>query len=203
MPEKPLNDADLLPFAASCARSYCRRFNCWPQLEDATQEVALFLLSRRDKWNAPRAALRRRAVGVLIRAYQDERRLRTKSPLVILPSAELEKVDNRRPEKEVDERIDSGVAGDPRLEIIQRALRQPDVAPYAGVIREILDGTRPRKEIAAAAGISQGRLSQVFSTFKRICRQFELRNGSAAVLVDTLKEDPTPEERAQNPLFYQ
>ena len=201
MNERPLEEEKIFEFAASCARAYCKKYRAWGQYDDAVQEVAVFLLENRSLWSKPRAVLRQRAVGVLVRNYQNERRLRTKTPLRLITGTEFEKVDERRPEKEVDERLDSGVSTDPRLEIIERALRRPDVAPNADVIRMILSG-RPRKEISAVFKLSQGRLSQIFDSFKRVCRQIELRNGSASVLVDTKKEDPTPEERAENPLFF-
>ena len=191
--EIDVTEAEILPFSERCARSYCKKFNAWAALDDATQEAALFLCQNRALWEKPDAWLRRRVCGQLVRNYQNEHKIRTKSPLFFTHGAfdEIEPV--AEPESETE---------DPRLSIIQTALRQPDVAPWRHILVDIVDGELSRKEIAAKHGVSQSWISQLFARFKIVCSQMD-PNGGGAVLVDTLKEDPTAEERAACPLFYQ
>lgn len=188
-----MTEAEILPFSERCARAYCKKFNAWAALDDATQEAALFLCQNRSLWEKPDAWLRRRVCGQLVRNYQNEHKIRTKSPLFFTHGAfdEIEPV--AEPESETE---------DPRLLIIQTALRQPDVAPWRHILVDIVDGELSRKEIAAKHGVSQSWISQLFARFKIVCSQMD-PNGGGAVLVDTLKEDPTAEERAACPLFYQ
>ena len=148
-----IDDENLEVFARKCAAAYCRRFSNWSQLEDATQDAAVFLLANRDKWTKPAPVLFRRTVGQLVRNYQEERKLRTKTPIRIV-SGDVDRATTKNETAEVDERLDSNGEPDPRWTIIERALRQ----------------------------------------------RLEARPG--VIPVDTKRIDPTPEERAANPLFF-
>lgn len=193
-----LTENELESFAKSCASSYCRRFNCWTQLDDASQESALFLWQHRDKWSTKtKAQLRKRTIGQLIRNYQNEKKLRTKSPLVFVSREDFDVKSEST--SEADQEKDRAE----KLAIIERALRQPDaeIVAYKTAIREVLAGTEKKATIAARHGISPGRLSQVFSHFTIVCKRLAL--GESSELIDTSKEDPTSEELASMPLFYQ
>lgn len=195
-----IDDENLEVFARKCAAAYCRRFSNWNQLEDATQDAAVFLLANRDKWSKPAPVLFRRTVGQLVRNYQEERKLRTKSPIRIV-SGDVDRATTKNETAEVDERLDSNGETDPRWSIIERALRQPDFTPNErDIIRAILRGDQTNDAIATAFRRSPGRISQIFSKFKTVCQRLDARPG--AVAVDTKRIDPTPEERAANPLFF-
>ena len=195
-----LNDGNLEEFARKCAAAYCKRFSNWNQLDDAQQDAAVFLLANRDKWHKPAPVLFRRTVGQLVRNYQEERKLRTKTPIRIV-SGDVDRAAAKDETAAVDERLDSGGEPDPRWTIIERALRQPELTPAEReIVRAILRGDQSNDAIAATFHKSPGRISQIFSKFKTVCQRLDARPG--VVSVDTKKIDSTPEERAANPLFF-
>lgn len=187
-----VTDANVFDFAQMCARVYCKRYNAWSQLDDATQDACLYLLNAREKWAQPKSKLINRTVGELVRNYQKEHGLRRKNrPKKV--DLNLSKIEDRRSEsQEVDSR---------RL-IVERALGQPDVAPYKALVQDLLACDASFAAIAKKHGVTKARVSQIFKLFKSVCRRLDA-DKSGVVLVDVEELDLTDAEKEKMRLFFQ
>lgn len=156
-----MDESDVFSFAVECARIYCARFKCWEQLDDATQEAALWLLRNRGKWNLRKSSLKNAVVFALIRWYQNENHLRRKNP---------------------PERVEfplEGIATDSTneleaREILDAAIVNAGVEKYRSVVWACVHGEK-MKNVAKEYGLSIWRVQWIL---ERTRREFlELVNG--------------------------
>lgn len=174
-----LTESNLFEFAQKCARAYCARFKAWSRLDDAVGDACAYLLERKEKWSQPERTLKARVVGELTRLYQNEFGLRLKQPPK-RASVDVEKLEDVAKENGATRGIRSD---DSLLEIMRRALDQPDVAPYRDAIEDILCLDYSKKEIAEKHGLTQSQLSVVYKRYKNACRR--LVPGRGVVIVDS------------------
>lgn len=183
-----ITEDDVFEFAQKCARAYCRRFNAWSRLDDAIGDACAYLLEHREKWSNSNGALTVRVVGELISSYQKEYGLLLKnSPKIVV--GDMSRVEDSRKTND-----------DPRFEIMRRALRQPEIAPYAEIVEDIISLNYTRAEIAKKHGSTQSRLSQIFKTYKNVCRR--LSEVQSVELANPDELDLTTKEKEKMELFY-
>ncbi len=177
-----LEEKDVFQFAERVAKSYCARVNNYRNIDDAVSEACVFLLEHRDQWNRPPQWLYRRAVGQLIRNFQNEHGLRRKNRAFYTENYDLQT------HAETVE-VDAPKRTDARIRIIERALKQPDFVEYAEVVRDIVAGMA-RTDIALKHNITQGRISQIFNRFKTVCQRLDE------------EREPTHEDKTKYPLLF-
>ena len=171
-----LNDDDLYDFAKSCAYSYYRRFGS-SDLEEATQDAALYLVENRENWTKPRNYLRKRVVFVLVRKYQNEKGLRRKNKIrkieldVFLLAARLKDETNR----------------DEARSLIDSAIRSAGLE-YAHELIELLIDGWTRKDVRKRFNVSFREVSEIWNSFL-----YELKKTSFF--------DPETDKEL-HPLFY-
>lgn len=188
-----LTEDRVYKFAVKCARAYCAQHNAWENYDDAVSAASLYLLEHREKWAQENKGLKRRVVGELQRQYQNEHGLRRKyMPKRVDVNLELIAVRERPP---------SSVRPDSeRLDIVRRALRQPGIVRYAPILEDVLGLKYTKTEIGRRHGVSTARVSQIYKEFKTVCRRLDPYQEVA--IIDTTREEPTPEEILSTPLFF-
>ena len=148
-----IDDDNLLSFAQSCALEYCKRFGS-KELEDATQDAAIILLSFRAYWDRPRNYLRKRVIFELVRKFQNEKGLRRKNRLrkVELDLSGLS-------EKKSDETQTAKAR-----EMIAQAVQNGRLEYAREIVELFVDGWK-RKDVARLYGVSFREISEIYDRF--------------------------------------
>ena len=186
-----VTEESVYEFSQLCARIYCKQYSAWSQFDDATQDACLYLLNNQKKWTQPKPKLINRVIGELVRCYQKEHGLRRKSKLKRV-DVNLSLIATKE-EREVD---------DSRWSIVERALRQPDVAPNRSIVESLLEPDATVTTVAKKHGLTKARVSQIFKQFKAVCQRLH-EDIPGVVLVDAHELNLTQEENEQMGLFFQ
>lgn len=189
------NDVDvekILKLSATIAAAFVRITGRRDLKDDATNDAALALISIEfDETNAgARSYLKKRALGQLIRDYQNKtgQRLKNKPHFV-----EYTETATRAPETSDDD----GDADDDKI-AIENALRQFPQRDRAFLAAWVAG--KKQIKIAADLGLTRGRISQIITRFKHKARFFK-EYGGGVVDVDPYKEPMTEKEKSKYPLF--
>lgn len=187
-------------FARQAARIYISRYGRRPLIDvDDAFSIAFIALLKNNEYDETRSPLeiaklaKIRAFNAIIREYQNAYGLRRQNPIQFVPFSE-----SFAP-CEIEQDKDSNGDEDYK-EIIRRSLQQLFSAKSMQIVTAILEGKK-QSEVAKEFGISGGRVSQLFSKFKRHA-QFYQKWGRNVAIVDTKSEKPTREEINETPLFY-
>lgn len=158
---RELSDETLERYAREFARSYCRRWRNFAQLDDLTQEIACFLLEQRELWDEPLPLIRCSVNRYLMQLYRQNsgaRRKYGKTTIALGESSET--LQDGANELEHLERRDV-------LETLAaRAMRETRSERHAALVELYLKGYTAQ-EIAAAVGCTKHAAIDRLKPFKR------------------------------------
>ena len=158
---RELTDETLERYAREFARSYCRRWRDFKDFDDLAQEIACFLLERRELWNEPAQNVRAAVNCYLIDLYRKKNGSRRKYARRVSPLTE-ETAANLRDDRNELELIE-------RRELlasfIERAIRETNSEKFKYLINLHLSGMSS-SEIGAVVGISPRSVRRKLQAFR-------------------------------------
>ena len=163
-----LTEDRLFDFVKKCASSYCRRYG-FKQYDDARQNAAAFLLSRRDLWNSSDAYLKIRVYGYLIRTYQNAAGLRRKKRLLQTGRVDERTVDARDCYAEIDNR-------DEARYLITRAAINAGLVEFLPLLL-FLGAGNTQNCAAAAFRLPLGTVNRIYCRFAFEMRKLDTQRG--------------------------
>ena len=189
------NDVDvekILKLSETVAAAFVRITGRADLKDDATNDAVLALIEIDfDETNAgARSYLKKRALGQLIRDYQNKTGQRLKNKPHFVEYIETATRIEDRYEPADDETTEKNAINDALKEFTTRD---------RAFLSEWLTGKKQIK-IAADLGLTRGRISQIITRFKHKARFFK-EYGGGVVDVDPYKEPMTEKEKAKYPLF--
>jgi RNA polymerase sigma factor (sigma-70 family) len=191
-----LTEEQVIEYAKQCAKAYVAQYGRSPLIDvgDA-YSIAWLALSKNDEYDETRSPLeiksliKTRGVNAIVREYQKLYGLRRKNPIKFVPLVEgavdVQKTTDRQND-EYDERV-------------KQALSQAFDSRSIEIVAAILEGGK-QVDVARRFHISEGRVSQIFTEFRRRVRCYQTQ-GENVCIIETTNE-PTLEERRLYPLLY-
>lgn len=186
-------------YARKFSRQYIARYGENPLIDrDDAQSIAYVALATNSEYDPDRpdseiiGLFRTRVYGALIREYQKYRGSRRKHNVKFVSLEELDFDPAKKEEKTGDYSIDDAIV---------RGLSRLNGTREIEICSDILNGMK-QLDVAEKYGMSSGRVSQIFKTFKQNAG-FELEsNGDKDAIIDVKRLAPIDATKIAMPLFF-